>query len=463
MSDTQFTLSKNKYEEQLKIQEEQQSTISAEQMLDKLTQMDDFMTSFADQSYRVQFESREEFLEGQKVMSSDDALVQYYEKNDPKMLTGLKSKSFINIAGKKSEKKKLRKSFLEAHTDRYREIEGAKAFAKEDTLEQKKSGFHDTFYNTVDEAAQALKKKETEEIMRYYYTQHKEMGELNALEEKVGKLNYTKRQQLLKMTRKMMIDNDLAGVDTEEVKKAQDKYIKTRDPNVGWEGYRLYRSAREFDKNHSAPDDTDKRVKEAKIHSTGEFKERTINAFMKEVKYAMKDGKKVPASPQDAENLQFNKKWVDSICSDNEDDWDFRFESMQKDFDQAWAKYSPYIKDFFDGKFDLEKTDVDMMEIYSTAKKFLCFSGVSSEEERTDFFKSKRFKSLPKEKQNEYDLKNDLMNNILFNFQYKASLKGLDFNGFRLPAESGYSQVPDMLRLNNMLLKSRENDARGIL
>ena len=148
MSDTHFTLSKEQYEEQLKIQEEQQSTISAEQMLDKLTQMDDFMTSFADQSYRVQYESREEFLEGQKVMSSDDALVQYYEKNDPKMLTGLKSKSFINIAGKKSEKKNLRKSFLEAHTDRYREIEGAKAFAQEDTLEQKKSGFHDTFYNT---------------------------------------------------------------------------------------------------------------------------------------------------------------------------------------------------------------------------------------------------------------------------------------------------------------------------
>ena len=397
MSDMQFTFNKNKYEEQLRIQEEQQSTISAEQMLNKLTQMDDFMTTFADQSYRVQFESREEFLEGQKVMSSDDALVKYYEKNDPKMLSGLKSKSFINIAGKKSEKKKLRINFLEAHTDRYREIEGAKAFAQENNLEQKKSGFVDTFYHDYNEAAQALKKKDTEEIMRYFHTQNKYAEELKELEEKVGKLNYTKRQQLLKMTRKMMLDNDLAGVDTEEVRKAQDKYAKTRDPNVGWEGYRIYRAAQEFGKNHRAPDDTDKRVKAAKIHSTGEFKERTINNYMKEVKYTMKDGKKVPASKQDAENLQFNNKWVDSICSDNEDDWDFRFENMQKDFDQAWEKYSPYLKAFFDGKFDLEKTDVDMMEIYSTAKKFLCLSGVSSEEARTNFFISKRFKSLPEE------------------------------------------------------------------
>ena len=65
-----------------------------------------------DQQYTMYFESQEEMDEADRILDSDKALIQYYEKNAPEKLAGLRSKNFFNFPGKKAEKKKLRKAFF---------------------------------------------------------------------------------------------------------------------------------------------------------------------------------------------------------------------------------------------------------------------------------------------------------------------------------------------------------------
>lgn len=262
------------------------------------------------------------------------------------MLEGLKSKSSINVVGKKSEKKKLRRKYLEARSeDKIDEHEAEQMYKAEVERFKNEKKFLDgyEFTYTVEEAKKDLIKKDTDDIMGYFQTQGKSEKELTTIREKVSKLGYLHRQQLKTMVAKSIpIDSDLNGLDNDLVKKKQDAYAKTKSPNANWQAYRTVRGVEEFKKVHETPDGTlDKLKKFQDEHMNGDVKridkgdiERCINSFMKEVTYTMKDGKKVPATPQDEENLKFNTKFVDSFFSDNKKDWDFRFAEIEKCIDQ---------------------------------------------------------------------------------------------------------------------------------
>lgn len=74
-----FQIDKNQYSERLKSVDEQQK-MNPEEMLNNLSGMKNFAQEFDGNHYRLHFENKEEFAEGQQLLVSDDALVQYYEK-----------------------------------------------------------------------------------------------------------------------------------------------------------------------------------------------------------------------------------------------------------------------------------------------------------------------------------------------------------------------------------------------
>ena len=453
-----FTLNKDRYREQIeqskKLHEE--STFDSNKYLDHLSGEVDYLTRFDGKNYKVNFETVEELEQSEKIMTSDEELVQYYEKTDPQMLEGLKSKSSINIAGKKSEKKRLRKKYLDAHSDEMMEQTVAEEKFKEIRAKQKAEGY---FYGiTIEEVKAKMKEDDIDAIMISYKLQNKSPKELKKIRKKISGLSYRRRQQLKNMTDKTIIDADQSGMDSEAVKQAQDKYAKTRDPNGTWKGYRLYREAREFEKNHQVPEDTEEKLKESGLHNSGEFLERTLNHFMKEVKYTEKDGKKVPASKEYEENLKYNQKFRDSLLSDNEDDWDFRFKEMEKILNNTWDTCSKYLRDLYDGKLNTDDPNIDLIDIHDKGKKMLCLSGVSSHEERSDFFRSKYFKNLPKEKQEEYDAKNDALNGLLFFMQVGIYKEGINSDSFRFAKEHGFAQREEMAIATKIMLE--ENKSR---
>ncbi len=71
-----FTTHKDRYEEQLKSKEEQRN-MDSEEILDYITNLQNYSTEVGGEMYRVHFDSREEFLEGHQILHSDEALVDY--------------------------------------------------------------------------------------------------------------------------------------------------------------------------------------------------------------------------------------------------------------------------------------------------------------------------------------------------------------------------------------------------
>ena len=452
-----FTLSKDRYREQIeeskKLQED--STFDSNKYLDRLSGEKDFLTHFEGERYRVNFETAEELEQSEKILTSDEELVQYYEKTDPQMLEGLKSKSSINIVGKKSEKKRLRKKYLDAHSDEMMEQTVAEQKFKEVRAKQKAEGY--TEGTTVEAVKAKMKEEDIDAIMISYKLQNKSPKELKKIRKKISGLSYRRRQQLRNMTDKTIIDADQSGLDSEAVKQAQDKYAKTRDPNGTWKGYRLYREAREFEKNHQVPEDTEEKLKESGLHNSGEFLERTLNHFMKEVKYTEKDGKKVPASKEYEENLKYNQKFRDSLLSGNEDDWDFRFEEMEKILNDTWDSCSKYLRDLYDGKFNSDDPNINLIDIHDRGKKMLCLSGITGHEERSNFFRSKYYKNLSKEKQEEYDAKNDALNGLLFLLQVGIYKDGLNSDSFKFAKEAGFAQREEMAMATRFMLQENKS------
>ena len=430
-----FTTHKDRYEEQLKSKEEQQN-MDSEQILDYITNLQNYSTEVGGEMYRVHFDSREEFLEGHQILHSDEALVDYYEKHDKEALRGLKSKWKINIVGKKNEKKKLRKKYIKTHSEADVEREALVQRKNEIIEKQKKEGV--VYEVTGEEIKEEMKNEEVQSIVSYFRLLNTPEDELVAITKQVSGLSHMKRQQLLKMINRKHLDADLIGLDCEEVKEKQEKYAKTKCSRATWETFRLERAAREYDEDHELPDDAEELREQATFHTGSEFYERTAKAYMKEVKYTIKNGKKVPASRKYEENLAFNKQFIHSLLSDNEDDWAFRFKELEKNIDEIWNEYSKLLKDFFDGKFDFNKLDIDWMKLYSYGKKNLCMSGMANE--RTGFFRSKYCKSLPKERQQELEEKNEIMTSFLNLISLKVGDMGLSPSGFKYQRD-GVSQV----------------------
>jgi hypothetical protein len=156
---------------------------------------------------------------------------------------------------------------------------------------------------------------------------------------------------------------------------------------------------------------------------------------MKEVKLVTKDGKKVPASPEYEENMKYNQKFIDSLFSDDESKWDFRFSEMEKMLDKMWDDYKKIVKDIFDGKFDFNNTDIDLMTLYDNGRKHLCFSGLATE--RTSLFRSKYYKSLSEERQKELDVKNETLTMVLRLLELKIADKGINPTGYKFQSEHG--------------------------
>ena len=429
------TANVERYEKQLKTQKEQE-VFDGVQMLDHLSQTQNYLSEFDDESYRLHYENQEEFKESQSVMSSDDALVEYYQKKDPEKLKGLNSKSSINIVGKKSEKKKLRKTFMEAHSEVHMENAAARRFAEQKALEHKKEGVVYNDFDTLQEAKDALKEVETNEIMKYYENMGKSPQELSELREKVKGLSYLKRKQLKTVTDKgMLLDGDKYGMEEDLVQKAQEKYAKAHCPFATYEAYRIIRRSKEYDKSHPMPDGADESLAKSPYKHIRGFYQRTATVFVKEVNYEMKDGKQVPKTKEDAENLKYNKKFVDSIFSDKEEDIKFHHDELQKHLDEAWNYYSKDLKAFAEGKFDLETAEIDVQKLGEYSSRLLCLSGID-ESDNSSLFKNKYAKSLPKAKQEENNARSDLLITFTRFLKIKYIKKGVDedFNKYTFPS-----------------------------
>ncbi len=62
---------KERYQNHLKKEKDLNKINDAEQLLNDLTETKDYVTSFDDQSYILNYETQEEFIESEQVMASD--------------------------------------------------------------------------------------------------------------------------------------------------------------------------------------------------------------------------------------------------------------------------------------------------------------------------------------------------------------------------------------------------------
>ena len=69
--------------------------------------------TFNDTTYKVRYSQEFTQEATRRILSDDQALEDYYAQYDPRKLDGLKSKFFLNFPGKKSERKRLRKEYID--------------------------------------------------------------------------------------------------------------------------------------------------------------------------------------------------------------------------------------------------------------------------------------------------------------------------------------------------------------
>lgn len=432
-----FTLNAEKYKNQLLTQEEQKN-ITPDQMMDRLEEQQRFATGF--EGYKVRFESQEDFAEGQQILVSDEALVQYYEKKDPSMLAGLRSKSSINVCGKKAEKKKLRRKYLDARSDVKVEEAEARKMWEADVKKLRDSGewgLGARSYKNLEEAKEALKQQDTDEIIECFKILGKSEKELKKIRNRVSGLGYLRRQQLKKLANKSALDADLNGMDSELLKEKQTRYVKTKAETADWESYRMVRTIQEYRNNHQLPDDAQEKIdKYNKTHKPeidNAYINRTLVGFMKEVKYTTENGKKVPATKQDEENLKWNNTFVDSLLSDNESDWEFRFKAMDDMIQECWQFSLPLLKKLRDGTFDYKKDMIDDVAIYYMHSRHqLLMSGWNAKDKRSSLFHSKYAESIDQDYREELDARYNCMTLMYRAMDYRYAEKGIDATNFEL-------------------------------
>ncbi len=399
-----YLLSKDTYERKLKTQDELDN-LSTEQMFEHLNETPVFMQKFDNQLYRVQFENKEEFQESQKILTSDEALVKYYENKDPSMLEGLRSKSRINVVGKKAEKKNLRKKFLESRSQDA--LDDKLIAEKRAELKKEEHGF--TYNYNEEEIREKIQQEDTEVIMRYYRNKDMYQDDLQKIQEKVEGMSMTRRRQLKKLADKSFFNADQLGYDTKACREAQDEYAKKQNPNATYESYRAYRERLKYHSNHKLPDDAIEKRDKTKQKGKGEFYNRTATAYMKEVNYKIVDGKKVPKTYKDEKNLEYNNKWIDSLFTEDKELLEFRHREMRYMLEDIWDYYEKDIKAYLSGNLDYSK--IDRVKLPELSKKILCLDGFS--DKSSSLYHSDYFTGLPEELQKELTAKGEILTPFL--------------------------------------------------
>ncbi|MCR4797273.1 MAG: hypothetical protein K5853_02375 [Lachnospiraceae bacterium] len=426
MDNYNYVMNKTTFENKLKTKEEIDK-FNVDQTLAHVTETPTFlMEKFDDQMYKVRFDTKEEFQESQQILTSDEALIEYYKKKDPDMLEGLRSKSSINVVGKKAEKKKLRKKYLQSRSQQALQKALEAELIKEKRAELKKQRDY-VYEDTEEEIAEQIQKEDTEEIMRFYRNRDMYEDDLQAIQKKVEGLSMTNRRQLRNIARKELLDADQLGYDNRQCQKAQEEYAKKQYPFATYEGYRIVRDRQDFFKKHQLPDDAQERLAASKYKGRKELYARTTRPYMKEVNYKIVDGKKVPKTRQDERNLAYNNAWVDSVLTEDEELIEFRCQEQQKIIEDAWNFYEKDIKAFYKGEIDYKSAKLDVVKLLEVSSKMLCLSGVDFAP-KTKFFNSSYFKNLPKEKQEELDAKADLSYTFISHMRLIAFMHGADDN-----------------------------------
>ena len=166
------------------------------------------------------------------------------------------------------------------------------------------------------------------------------------------------------------------------------------------------------------------------VHLGSEVYNRAASVFMREVKYTTKDGKKIPATKQDEENLAWNNKFIDSLLSDKEEDWNFRFEEMERIMKSAWEDCAPLLKKVQDGTFDYKKDSFGPVLHHALSGQLLCISG-TTKSKRTGFFRSDYFDKLDKNYGKELNARFNAMAALLRVMDYKYFGMGIDPTTFK--------------------------------
>ena len=427
--------------------------------------------SLGEKRYEVYYESEKQQEETEALLNSDQSLENYYENHDATMLQGLRSKSFINFPGKKAERKRLREAHIkrismetrkQAMIDRFRKEHEENKMTDEEILEKTSvesresirqylqyisayEGYDEEkiqgIMNKVDNMG-VVQKAHYAELMQKHMERKvnarrnstgfrqieiycEVMGLQKEAREEMEKefLYKTKKKDVKGFVNKLesdeayqkrlkeLLDRDMTGDDTEEIRRLQTMYIHLWNPGKDYQAYRLLRRIKQHEETKVVPDF----VYQTKKYSKGEI-ERTCARFMKPVNYKEENGKQVPATEQDQKNLEFNIKWGESLLSDKEEDWTFRFQEMEKAIITIFDELKPMMERVIaNGTLSPE----DEAQILKDAEKctdqggvVLCLSGVQNLKEQNSLFYSSYMKSLPKERQKELDKKSDVISSF---------------------------------------------------
>ena len=221
------------------------------------------------------------------------------------------------------------------------------------------------------------------------------------------------------------LDKDLTEGDSPEIMELQTKYAKLYDETYDYKTYRLLRMVRQTHENVKVPPEVHEKAKKKKNYDTGDIN-RTCSRFFKPVNYIEKDGKQIPATKEDEENLAFNQKWVESLLSDKEEDWDFRFETMVNIIEEAFEKNKDDMANFNADTFDYEKVIQNFSYYDGLAGRILCISGINRRSEENALTHSKYWSKLPKERQKELDAKHEALATFCNAVKIGLAEKGID-------------------------------------
>lgn len=502
--------------QQLSRLEQEKELTSGKMVENYINKMDYVSITTNDVQYQVYFDSQEQEEETRSLLTSDQALEQYYERTNPEMLQGLRSKNFFNFPGKKAERKRLRTKHMEsisiegqtkAMIAEYRKKAGlGDDVDDEKVLKEKRdaetamiAGYFETYENSYDsnevddimyktyqmdpvkrERYAKLIQKQKEKAVRgraesgrfkelQLYAEkmkltndEKESIERNYLYQTKSNELSTMAEQILKNQEyRKFVDADLAGGDSEEVWEYQTKIAKIYNTDLDYHAYRKDRRLKSYLSRIDVPDFVKEEMnKEKGKYSKGDI-DRTCREFMKPVDYIMKDGKQVPATDQDAANLEYNCKWGKSLLSDKEEDWDFRFDEMVSHIDNTFAKRRKELEEIVDN-LDEEKFLSDMEQKRQECGRTLIMDGITHLKEQNSLEHSAYFHKLPEARQKELKQKSMILTYYSNIFKFVMAKNGVTSeNGGFPPAGTAERMAAPQIQIWTMILKQGLADCKS--
>ncbi len=241
--------------------------------------------------------------------------------------------------------------------------------------------------------------------------------------------------------------------DTEEIRQMQDDYAKAFSTKNTYQSFRLLKRNEKAHADIDLPDAVKAELKKPKPKfSIGDFN-RTCTKFLKPVKYTEANGVRKFATKQDEENYNFNKAWADSLLSDKEEDWTFRFEymatSIDEMFDTLMTKHK--LEDLCKPEYAAEHLE----ELSVLADQTLILSGLKHLAEKTNLFKSAYFKSLSEERRKELEQKSDVLTAFSGLFTAQMQYLGADIDKGKLMADEQYKEkMQELMDFDILMLKT---------